>query len=393
MSIKLRRQFSLLRPPTPLIYFDSACSALKPISVIKATIDYYENYPACAGRSLHRLASSVNAKISAARQTIANFIGARADEIIFTKNTTESINLIAHSLSWQSGDVILTTDKEHNSNFLPWLALKNKGVKTVIISTVNGQIKFSLLSAALKTHRSRLLTISLTSNLDGLALPAKKIINEAKKYNCLVLLDTAQTLLHSRLNVKTLGADFAAFSSSKICGPTGVGVLVIKNIKNLRPLLLGGGAVKSLTNEKVELLPGPAGFEAGTQNYAGILGLAAAIDFLKTLNFKTIQTHETELKNLLQFGLAKLPGVKLINPTPPRVHSSIVSFYVAGRDSHSLTIRLDQKYKILLRSGNFCNSYYFNKYRLPPALRVSLAFYNTASEIKTFLSALKSLLK
>ena len=207
MLTKLRRYFPLLNRPTPPLYFDSACSALKPASVIKSITDYYEKYPACAGRSLHTLATEVNAKISDARQTVGNFIGARADEIIFTKNTTESINLVAHSLLWRPRDIILTIDKEHNSNLLPWLSLKDKKVKTVILPTENGQIKFSSLAIALKNYRPRLLALSLTSNLDGLTLPVKKIINEAKKYNCLVLLDAAQTLLHYPLNVKSLGAD------------------------------------------------------------------------------------------------------------------------------------------------------------------------------------------
>lgn len=416
MDLKsFRSKFPLLRQPhprlpagRPLIYLDSACSALKPDSVIGAISKYYSDYPACAGRAHHSLAELANQKVRAARQNISSFIGVRPSEIVFLKNATEGINLVANSLIFNPGDAVLVTDKEHNSNLLPWLHPlchsragrlpagrqgNPESPQIKILPTHSGQIKISELEAILKTNPNiKLLSLGLTSSLDGQTISAKKIINLAHQHGCQVLLDATQSLLHQKVNAKSLGADFLVFSANKICGPTGLGVLYVKNLSSLKPFLLGGGTIKNLTNLKPEFLSGPDRFEAGSQNYAGIIGTGAAVEFLNQLDFKAVQAHETELKNLLQEELSKIPGLHLTNPTPPKTHSAVVSFYIAGHDSHSLAIKLDQKFNIALRSGSFCNHHYFAKHNLPPLLRVSLAFYNTKEEVKFFLSSLKSLI-
>jgi cysteine desulfurase/selenocysteine lyase len=392
---KIRKNFPILTGKNPPVYFDSACGSLKPKEVIASITEYYEKYPSCSGRSIHRFGDIVSKKIAESRKTVANFIGVRQEEIVFVKNTTEAVNLIARSFPFKKNDAVLISDKEHNSNFLPWklLAKENK-LKLLIFKTDKGGIDLKKFEEIFQKNKNiRLVSLSLASNLDGLFIPASKIGKIIEKYKALFFLDAAQALPHKKIDAKSLNADFLAFSGHKLYGPTGIGVLYIKDlIKNpagLKPFLVGGGAV----DEKNNFLSGPEKFEAGLQNYSGIIGLKTAVDFLNKIGMKKIEEYESKLLRFLTEKLKKIPRLKIINETSekdPRIYSApIVSFFIENLDSHSLAIRLDQKYGIAVRSGFFCNNLYFQNQKLKKAIRLSLAFYNTEKEIEYFILSLR----
>lgn len=391
---KIRKYFPLLNRLKPPVYFDSACSALKPRPVIEAVMDYYENFPACSGRSLHRLGHLVSHKIAESRKAAASFIGARSEEIVFTKNTTESVNLLAYSFPFKKNDAVLISDKEHNSNFLPWRLLsEKKKIKLLIFKTDNGKINLKKFENFVSKNKNiRLVSLSLASNLDGIFVPAGKIGKIAKKYDFFFFLDGAQALPHKKINIKNIGADFLAFSSSKLYGPTGVGFLYINNLPEnparLSSFMVGGGSI----NDEGSLFLGPEKFEAGLGNFAGIVAVKPALDFIEKIGWKKITEYETSLYSYAIKELEKIPGLKIINKHSED-SSPLISFYIKNQDSHSLAIRLDQKYNILLRSGYFCNNHYFISNKLPPALRFSLSFYNTKKEIDYFIFSLKKIIK
>ncbi|MDD4761423.1 MAG: aminotransferase class V-fold PLP-dependent enzyme [Candidatus Pacebacteria bacterium] len=391
---QIRKKFPILAGKNPPVFFDSACGSLKPSEVIKSIVEYYEKYPSCASRSLHRLSSLVDKKMSESRKTVASFIGVRQEEIIFVKNTTEAINLIARSFPFKKNDSVLISDKEHNSNFLPWklLAAENK-IKLIIFETDNGIIDLKKFEKILQKNKNiRLVSLAFTSNLDGISISASKISKIVKKYKAHLFLDAAQALPHGKIDAKNLNTDFLAFSSHKLYGPTGVGVLYIKDLAknpiNLKPFFVGGGTV----DEKNNLLSGPGKFEPGLQNYSGILGLKTAIDFLNKIGMKNIKQYENELLYFLTEELKKIPRLKIINEPIKKdleTRAPIISFFIENIDSHSLAIRLDQKYNIAVRSGFFCNNFYFQNKKIKKAIRLSLSFYNTKKEIEYFISCLK----
>ncbi|MEK7120186.1 MAG: aminotransferase class V-fold PLP-dependent enzyme, partial [Patescibacteria group bacterium] len=230
----------------PLVYFDNACMTLKPKSVIDAEIDYYQNYSSCGGRSMHSLGEAVTKKADEARQQIAKFIGAKKDEIIFVKNTTEAINLVAHSFDFKPSDIIFTSDKEHNSNLIPWqIAAKKSGaLHEVIYSKNDNTFDLEKFERAM-SPKVKMVALGLTSNLDGVTIPAKEIIKIAHKFGAKVLLDAAQAAGHQKIDVKDLDVDFLAFSGHKMLGPTGTGVLYGKKeiLAELDPFIVGGGTV------------------------------------------------------------------------------------------------------------------------------------------------------
>ncbi|MFA5173286.1 MAG: aminotransferase class V-fold PLP-dependent enzyme [Candidatus Paceibacterota bacterium] len=391
---EIRKNFPVLSGKNPPVYFDSACGSLKPREVIASIAEYYEKYPSCAGRSFHRLSALVGKKVAEARKTVAGFIGVRQEEIVFVKNTTEAVNLVARSFPFKKNDAVLISDKEHNSNFLPWkLLAEEKKIKLLIFKTDGGGIDLKKFEDIFQKNKNiRLVSLSLASNLDGLFIPASKIGKIIKKYKAHLFLDAAQALPHKKIDAKSLNADFLAFSGHKLYGPTGIGVLYIKDlIKNqagLKPFLVGGGAV----DEKNNFLSGPEKFEAGLQNYSGILGLKTAINFLDKIGMKKIEEYENELLCFLTEELEKIPRLKIVNESLKKdseTRAPIVSFFIENIDSHSLAIRLDQKYNIAVRSGFFCNNHYFQKEKLKKAVRLSLSFYNTKKEIEYFIRCLK----
>ena len=394
---KIRVDFNILNKKDGVspIYLDSACMSLKPNSVIEAMNDYYFNFPAC-DRSLHKLGSNVTKKVKEARELVAKFINAKSiDEIIFTRNTTEGINLLANSLDLVKGDIVLVSDKEHNSNLIPWLLLRDKiGIEVKIIpGNVDGTFNldnFSKLISGVK-----LVSIVHTSNLDGVTNPAKEIIEIAHKNNALVCLDVAQSIPHRKIDVQDLDVDFLAFSGHKMLGPTGTGVFYGKQklLEKLTPFLVGGDTVEFSTYDSYKMLEVPEKFEAGLQNYAGIIGLGEAVKYLNQFDFEDIKEHELKLNTYITEELKKIPQIKIIGPENPVDRSGIVNFYIESTDMHKFVIMLDEMANIEIRSGQHCVHSWFADKKIYNSARVSLYLYNTMEEAEAFITNLNKIIK
>lgn len=389
---KIRKDFPAL--DKGMIYLDNACMSLKPVQVIEAMNEYYKEYPSCGGRSSHAWAMHVEEKVAEARIRVQKFLNARsADEIIFTRNTTESINLVARGLSLQAGDEIIISNKEHNSNLIPWLRLaKEKGIVLVVVPS-NLDNTFSLEQfKRLLTKRTKLVSIVHVSNLDGVVNPVQEITTLAHKNKTRVLIDAAQSAAHMPLDVKKIGCDFLALSGHKMLGPTGTGVLYGTQdaLAHLTPLVSGGGTVTSsaydsFTEEKV-----PERFEAGLQDYAGIIGLGAACDYLKKIGLSAIEKHEQKLNRIVSEQLLKETWVEIIGPQNYRKRSGIISFNIKGLDPLNVA-RLLSTQNIAVRGGMHCVHSWFNARKLRGSVRASFYLYNTEAEAHAFVKAVQEI--
>jgi len=397
---KIRQDFPLLQAGSgqkSYIYFDNACQSLRPKPVLEAINQYYLKSSACSGRSMHQLSAEVTRGCDQARGQLAKFLGAaRKEEVVFTRNTTEGINLVAHALSWQPGDEVIISDKEHNSNLIPWQTLAKKQGVVVKIVPSRPDNTFDLPAfEKLLTKRVRLVALGYTSNLDGATIPAAEVVKKAHQNGALVLLDAAQTAPHLKLNVKALDVDFLALSGHKMLGPSGMGVLYGKYqlLEQLEPFMVGGDTVASSTYTTCEFLPPPEKFEAGLQDYAGILGLGAAAKYLMDVGFDAIQKQETLLNEAITAEIISLPNLKLIGPADPKLRGGIVAFSIEGIDSHRIALMLDQMGNIAVRSGQHCVHSWFHAHHLAGSVRASVYFYNTLEEVAVFVSHLKKIRK
>ncbi len=398
--IEIRKDFPILQPKDgakPIVYLDTACQSLRPLPVIEAVREYYTYYPACSGRSMHKLAARVTEKCADARSQIARFIGAnKPEEIIFTRNTTEGINLVANSLELKSSDAVLISGKEHNSNLIPWqMLVKNKGIQLKVLPPKeDGSFDLarfeSMLDASVKV-----VSFGYSSNLDGVTIPVEKMIKLAHKNGSLVLLDAAQAAPHRALNARGLDVDFMAFSGHKMLGPSGTGVLYGKKklLEALTPFMVGGETVARSTYETCEFLPVPERFEAGLQNYAGIIGLAEASKYLQRVGFDAIQNQEALLTHAVQEGSQNIPGLRIIGPADPDLRGGITTFYIEGVDSHRIAIMLDQMANVCVRSGQHCVHSWFNAHGIAGSVRASVYFYNTLEEVSIFIENLQKIRK
>jgi cysteine desulfurase/selenocysteine lyase len=401
MDIKsFRDDFPVLqeeRKGRPVVYFDNACQTLRPVSVIEAVNAYYQHSSACVGRSNHKLAEEVTRACEDSRSRLAKFLHAsKKEEIIFTRNTTEGINLVAHSLGLNAGDVVLISDKEHNSNLIPWqVAAKRVGIEVRIIPTESdGRMDLDGFRKMLSPE-VRLISVGMTSNLDGVNIPTREIIQAAHKNGSLVLLDAAQSAPHMQIDVRQLDADFVAFSGHKMLGPSGIGVLYGKYalLEKMEPFLVGGETVAISTYTDCRFLPPPEKFEAGLQDYAGIIGMGAAVEYLQKVGFDAIQKQDKLLNFAISSRLTKFPRVKMIGPTDPNLRSGIATFWVEKADHHQVAIMLDQVSNIAVRSGQHCVHSWFNSRGIPGSVRASVYFYNTLEEVDVFIESLQKILK
>jgi cysteine desulfurase/selenocysteine lyase len=434
---KIRADFPSLkrrRRGQPPVYFDNACTTLVPRQVIKAINDYYTRFPGCGGaRSRHWFSREVNDRIEGnpdkgikgSRALVQEFINARSEkEIIFTQNTSHAINIVALGFKFRSGDVVLLTDKEHNSNLLPWLRLQKKGLVKVDHVDTGDDGVFDLDRFKRKLQRSPVALVSLayTSNLTGATIPAAEIVRLAHACGAKVLLDAAQTAAHRVIDVQKLGVDFLAFSIHKMCGPRGVGVLYGKQeylgrafheeddpAGALAPCLLGGGTVADTTYDTYSLLEPPERFEVGVQNYPGQIAAGAAIAYLRRTGMNTINERMNYLNGYLTERLLKKYGdtgwFRILGPADAGKRAGILTFEVRRPNAVGIAEELSDKSNIMIRDGVFCVHSYLNyKYgqgwmrpRLPSEhrmlYRVSLYFYNTLAECRMFLAALDSIFR
>lgn len=397
---KIRQDFPLLNSSNnrkPVIYFDNACQTLRPVAVIQAVERYYTEFPACSGRSMHRLAGEVTRQVDEARQAVAKFLhAARKEEIVFTRNTTEAINLVANALVWQAGDVVLLSDKEHNSNLIPWQMLaKRRGVMLKFVPS-NPDHTFNLDAYQQRLAEGvKLVSIGYTSNLDGVSIPAEDVVRLAHRYGARVLLDAAQTAPHQRMDLRRLDADWVAFSGHKMLAPSGTGVLYGKysHLEKMEPFLVGGDTVASSTYDSCEFLPPPEKFEAGLQDYGGIIGLGAAVKYLQQVGLENIEKQETLLNQYLSDALKSVPGLQILGPADARQRGGIVSFIIQGVDHHRIALMLDQMAGIAVRSGQHCVHSWFNSRGIPGSVRASVYFYNTLEEARLLVDSLLKIRK
>lgn len=398
---ELRKAFPVFKQIVnnhPLIYLDSASTAQMPQAVIDAIIAYYETYKSNAGRGLYDFAERTTQAFEDTREKVAYFIGAKKQEIVFTSGATASINLVAsiwakHHI--EKGDEIVISEIEHNANFIPWQQLaKQKGAALKIVPvSADGTVDIEAFRSSL-SKKTKLVAISHQSNILGAANDIVAIVKAAHAVGAKVLVDAAQSIAHQRINVKQLQCDFLAFSGHKLFGPTGVGVLFIKDGLGDECVLqnFGGGMVYSVTPEHTEFKCVPYCLEPGTQPIAQVIGLGAAIDFvMKNINFEQAQEHETQLVRKLAQELASIPEITIISPIPEAgKHNNMVTFTSSSLHSYDVAEYLNE-YGIAVRSGFHCVQPYHDKLGGKSSVRVSFTVYNTVEEVDFLVECLKKL--
>lgn len=395
---KLRKDFSVLTKGSGgaiPIYFDSACQTLRPRQVTEAVAEYYESYPACGGRSVHRLATEVSLRCDAVREKVASFFNADSpNEIAFMKNTTEGLNTVIFGSGLKSGDEVVTTDYEHNSVHVPLVQLaKTMGVKRRIVrSAEDGTFDLESFEKAV-TKKTRLVAVCLTSNVTGYTLPAKEVVDIAHANGARVLFDAAQAAPSIKLDVRALDVDYMAASAHKMCGPSGVGLFYSRSelSRDLSPLIYGGHGVTDTDEGSFTLLPPPERFETGLQNYSGIIGTGAALDYLSAVGLEEIRSHEAALNRRMTKALRDTPSVRLLPPLDPNLRGGIFSFNVQGLTGHDVAMILDNSRDIMMRSGMHCCHSYFHALGLDGCARASVYLYNTEEEVDIFTEAVAEL--
>ncbi|MGE0268517.1 MAG: aminotransferase class V-fold PLP-dependent enzyme [Candidatus Omnitrophota bacterium] len=379
------------------VYFDNACVTLRPRQVVEAMNEYYMVHPSCHKRSVHKFGLKTTSAYEQAKKSVQRFINAKsADEIVFTKNATESINLVANGINFLKGEVVLTSSLEHNSNFLPWQMIGRKKETVLRIFGLTEDLKFDQERfVALLKEGAKLVSIVHTSHITGYTFPIEDIIRLSHEHGALVLVDGAQSIAHHSIDVQKLDADFFAFSFHKMLGPSGMGCLYAKkkHLDNLEPLYIGGETVDDVSANSFVLSKVPDRFEAGLQNYAGASGVTAAIEYLTKTGLKEIRAHVSMLNRLMTDTIKSWPKVRIIGPQDPDLRSGIINFYVEGMDSGELSIILDQTENIMTRSGVHCCHAGYKRHRLTPSLRVSLYAYNTEEEVRLFIETLRKIIQ
>ena len=384
----IREDFPILRERAhghPLIYFDNAATSQKPRAVLEALQNYYEHANANVHRGLHELSSRATEAYERSRQRVADYIGAAgADEIVFTRGTTESINLVAQSwgeASLREGDVILLTEMEHHSNLVPWqlLAERKRARLRFVPVRDDGTLALEQLPALL-TPEVKLFAFTHISNSVGTINPVAELCQKARAVGARSLVDLAQSAGHLPVNVREIGCDFAAFSGHKMCGPTGIGVLYARAevLESMPPWQGGGEMIVSVTLQKSTFKKAPHRFEAGTPNIAGAIGLAAAIDYLEGIGRAAIEEHDAQLTRHAMERLAEIPGIRLFGPTGPR--GALVGFVMDWAHPHDLTTFAD-RHGLALRGGHHCNQPLMKRFGVPGTTRASFYFYNTMAEV------------
>jgi cysteine desulfurase/selenocysteine lyase len=384
----VRKDFPILGD---LIYLDSAATSISPEPVLQAMMEYEHQYRANVGRGVHRLSQIASQRYWHAHRKVAEFIGAREGEVVFTRNSTEAINMVAAGLPWRPGDHVVTTLLEHHSNLLPWMRLREKGVSLTFAGIrPDYSLDMEALEQALTEH-TRLVAVTHASNVLGTVTPVRDIARLCQDRGILLFVDGAQSVPHLPVDVSALECDFLCLSGHKMLGPTGTGALWMRESR-LEPLLVGGGSIETVTTEGYTLTSGYDRYEAGTPNIAGGIGLAAAVDYLQKIGMNHVQAHEQRLTDRLVQGLDRLPGVTVYVARPPIPHIGVVSFTVEGYEPHEVAQYLGESAEIMVRSGHHCCMPLMQHLGLEKGtVRASLHLYNTESEVDTLLATLADL--
>ncbi len=395
---RIRADFPILQreahPGVPLVYLDSTATAQKPQQVIDAMDEFYRHTNANIHRGIHVLAEEATAAYEEARAKIARFIGAAdANEVVYTRNTTESINLVAHTWgrrNLQAGDVILLTEMEHHSNLVPWQMLaaeKNLRLEFIPV-TEDGLLDLKAALQLIDDLRPKLVAFTHMSNVLGTINPAAEIIAAAHAVGAVALLDGAQSVPHLPVNVQTLDVDFLAFSAHKMCGPTGIGVLYGKMalLEAMPPFLGGGDMIKKVELRSFRMNNVPHKFEAGTPAIAEAIGFGAAVDYLQSIGMMTIEQHEQQLITYALERLAEVPGLQVFGPQAQH-KGGVASFTFQGIHPHDIAQILDAE-GIAVRAGHHCAMPLHNKFNIPATTRASFYLYNTRDEVDRLIAGL-----
>ncbi len=394
---EIRKDFPILSRTVngkPLVYFDNGATAQKPQQVIDAISHYYAFQNSNIHRGVHTLSREITIAYEEARKTIQLHLNAKqASEIIFTKGTTESINLVAHcfgKINISEGDEIIITQMEHHSNIVPWQLLceEKKAVLKYIPINEAGELMLEELPQLI-TSKTKLVAFTHISNTLGTINPVKEMIATIRSLSkAAILIDGAQAVPHLKPDVQDLDCDFYVFSGHKLFGPTGVGILYGKEewFQKIPPYQTGGGTIKTVTLEKTEFADSPLKFEAGTPHIEGGVGLAAAINYVAEIGFENIQKHEDDLLQYATKQLKEIEGLVIYGNAKHK--TSVISFNVGSIHPFDIGTLLD-KYGVAIRSGHHCTQPLWQFYKIPGTIRASFAFYNTFEEVDVFIEALK----
>lgn len=393
----IREDFPILKrevkPGVKLVYLDSTATSQKPASVLKAMDDFYHRSNANIHRGVHTLAEEATAAYEEARQNIAGFINAQfPEEIIYTRNATESINLVAYTwarANLKAGDVIILTEMEHHSNLVPWQILSaERGVRLEFITVGQDGLLDQAVYRKLLDLQPRLVSFAHMSNVLGTITPAKEMIQLAHQAGALTILDGAQSVPHFAVDVQDLDVDFLAFSGHKMCGPTGIGVLYGKKalLEAMPPFMGGGDMIRRVYLRSFAPNEIPHKYEAGTPAIAEAIGLGAAVDYLKTVGMEKIAAHEREITTYALQNLCEIPGLHILGPEA-KFKGGVVSFSMDGLHPHDVAQVLDG-YGIAVRAGHHCAMPLHDKYNLPATTRASFYLYNNLAEVDLLVQAL-----
>ncbi|AKB17026.1 MULTISPECIES: cysteine desulfurase [unclassified Methanosarcina] len=382
----VREDFPVLKE---VVYLDSTATTQTPIPAVEAMVEYFYRYAGNHGRGAHRLARETTNHYEDARETVAHFLNADPSKTIFTKNTTEGINLVANSYPWEAGDHIVTTLLEHHSNLLPWLRLQKKGVNVTVVSPDRkGIIDPRMIENAL-TDKTKLISITQVSNVLGSVQDVSKVTKIARRNGVKTLIDGAQAAGHMPVDLKDLECDFFATAGHKgLLGPQGTGVLYIRQPEILESALVGGGAVSDVSGLSYTLEPSPACFEAGTPNIPGVIGLGRAVEYVEKIGVSEIEKHEAKLSGEAAKRFSELEHVEVYGPEN---RTGIVPFNVKGLHAHDVALILDQTRKICVRSGHHCAIPITRFLEVDSTVRASFALYNTEEEVNILINAVNAL--
>ncbi|MEU2611443.1 cysteine desulfurase [Micromonospora sp. NPDC007271] len=390
----VRADFPALRDPDagPIVYLDSAASTLRPEQVIDAVADYYRGNGANIHRGKHYLSELASDRYENARLSVAEFLGARAAEVVFVRNTTEALNLVAGGLGLTPADSVVTTLDAHHSNLLPWRA--HASVRTVPVLP-SGEVDLDAYERELR-REPRVVALTACSNVTGVRPPVERMVKQARDAGALVVVDAAQYVPHRGNAFRDLGADFIAFSAHKMCGPAGVGVLCgrLEALEQLRPTAIGGGTVDWVSLDETRIRRVPHRFEYGTPDIAGVIGLGATVDYLEGVGLGELAAHDSALARMLLDACAASPRLTVIGGDASLDRSAIVSVAIEGvaRLEH-VARALSDSYGVMCRSGHLCAQPLVDHLAGGPVLRLSAYLYNTPTEIETALDALEEIVR
>ena len=379
-----------IRDGQRLVYLDSGATAQKPNQVIDAESNFYRFSNAAVHRGAHQLAEEATENFENARSIVAEFIGAKSDEIVFTKSATESINLVAYALTEKikPGDRIVVSEMEHHANLIPWQQLaKRTGAELAWFEvTPEGRLDLSNLDSVI-TSNTAIVAITHQSNVLGTINPLEAIVKRAEAVGSLVLIDACQSVPHMAVDVKKLGVDFLAFSGHKALGPTGVGVLWGKNLEALPPFLFGGSMIENVTMTDATWAPAPKKFEAGVPNMAQAIGLGAALQYLTKVGLTSIHDHELYLTKSLLAALTDISGLNIFGPKDLIDRGGTVSFTLDGIHPHDLGQFLDSK-GVAVRTGHHCAWPLARKFKIQATTRASMYLYNDLPDIDALVAGI-----